>query len=123
MMEQHEQLKSKCQKNLKELKIKNNDELKDVIKDIFEKYDHQQDVLVGIYNIFLPEWDLIKSIAGFPEAGESLWRFICNKFIEFDKENHPNCFAGGAWMNSGFSCDKDLGPWDISFKNCKVTMN
>jgi hypothetical protein len=26
----------------------------------------------------------------------------------------------GAWMNSGFSVNRELSPWEIGFENCSV---
>ena len=72
------------------------------------------------FKMVLPDWDLIRKVEGFPEAGNDLWRFICLCFQEFDRRNHPDVMPAGAWMNSGFSVNHELSPWEIGFKNCSV---
>jgi hypothetical protein len=98
------------------------EELKERIKAIFEKHDHQQDVLVDIYKIFFLNWDEIEKIRGWPSAGEALWEFVCRLFQDFDEKHHPEVLSGGAWMNWGFSIDKNLGDWDVSLDTCQVIL-
>jgi hypothetical protein len=105
------------------LGIKDLKALKDNIKAIFARHEHQSDALISIYRMVLPDWDRIETIEGFPEAGKDLWTFICRQFIEFDQEHHPDVFNGGIWMNNGFSSNNHLEPWEISFENCKVIMS
>jgi len=105
------------------LGINNEKTLREHIKEIFKKHNHQTDVLIDIYKMILPDWDSIKEIDGHPEAGHSLWTFICNQFIEFDHKYHPKVFKGGIWLNTGFSANSNLKPWEISFENCTVSMN
>ena len=100
------------------------DDLKDLkarIKAIFENHDHQEKVLIDLYRMVFPDWDRIAKIRGYPEAGNDLWKFICRLFQDFDWEHHPDCLAGGAWMNWGFSVNGQIGPWEISFDNCSIT--
>jgi hypothetical protein len=78
---------------------------------------------VAIYKLVMPDWDNIEKIHGFPEAGNDLWKFICRQFIAFDEKHHPNVFKGGIWMNSGFSSNGHLDPWEISFDSCQVIMS
>ncbi len=95
--------------------------LKAQIKTFFEKHDHQNKVIIDIYRMVFPDWDKIKAIKGYPETGDELWKFICGLFQTFDREHHPDCLAGGAWMNWGFSTNTKLGPWEVNFENCSVT--
>ncbi len=97
--------------------------LKEHIEAIFSKHDHQENVLIDLYKMVFPDWNKIKRIEGFPEAGTALWQFICDQFIDFDRKHHPDCFKGGAWMNAGFSSNCKLGAWEISRDNCKVIMD
>ena len=120
-MRQHLEARRKEHWNL--LGIHDEKSLKDHIKTIFKQYDHQTDVLIEIYKLVLPDWDRIQHIEGYPEAGNKLWKFICNQFIEFDQEHHPKVFKGGVWLNTGFTSNTSLRPWQISFENCQVTMN
>ncbi len=110
-------LKTKCKIHWKNMGIDNPETLQKYIKEVFQIHNHQENVIIDIYKIVFPEWDQIKTIKGYPAAGDSLWKFICNLFIEFDSKHHPECFKGGCWMNTGFSANKNLSPWDISFDN------
>ena len=112
----------KCRKHWQQLGIDGLDALRDHIKAIFRKHEHQQYILADIYELVFPEWEQIQKINGYPEAGNDLWKFICKLFIDFDQKHHPKCFAGGAWMNKGFSVNKNLSPWEISFESCQVVM-
>jgi hypothetical protein len=95
-------------------------ELKSCIQTIFAENDHQQHVLIGLYHMVFPDWDQIFKIHGYPSTGEDLWMFICRQFQEFDQIHHPNCMPGGAWMNLGFSVNRELPPWEIGFENCTI---
>ncbi len=116
-------LQAKCQTHWNHLGIRNVEGLKEHIKAIFQRHDHQEHLLIDIYRMVLPDWDRINKIEGYPEAGSALWEFICNRFIRFDREHHPECLNGGAWLNTGFSTNSKLGPWEISFDNCQVIMD
>ena len=107
----------------KHLGITRRDELKSRIMAIFENSDHQEQVLIGLYRMVFPDWDQIVKITGYPEAGDDLWKFICRLFQKFDQDHHPNCMAGGAWMNTGFSVNHHIKGWEISLENCEVEYN
>ena len=115
--------KDKGQERWISLRTNNSSALKGHIRDIFRKHDHQENVLIDLYKMVFPDWDRIKKIEGFPEAGSALWKFICDRFMDFDRKHHPDCLKGGAWMNSGFSASSQLDPWEISLDNCKVIMD
>ena len=116
-------LEVKYKKHWKRLGINSLENLKNYIKAIFLKHDHQKKVLIDIYKLVFPDWDQIKMIEGYPEASRELCIFISKQFIRFDRKHHPDCMAGGAWMNTGFSVKSNLGPWEISLKNCRVIMD
>ena len=113
-------LEMKCQRHWQRLGIKDLKTLKEHIKSIFDKYQHQEEVLIDLYKMVLPDWDFIKRVEGFPEAGNDLWQFICRYFQDFDGRNHPDVMPAGAWMNSGFSVNHELSPWEIGFKKCSL---
>ena len=94
------------------------EQLQQRLLDIFEKADHQNSALVGIYKLFIPDWEKIERLEGFPTVGQEMWCYICNLFIDFDQKCHPNVINGGLWINCGFSSNPDLGPWEISFDQC-----
>jgi len=87
---------------------------------VFENADHQDVALVGIYKLFIPDWEKIKQIEGFPTVGREMWKYICQLFIDFDQQHHPDVFKGGIWLNNGFSSDGSLDPWEISFSQCRI---
>jgi len=95
--------------------------MKIAIKEIFARNDHQDNVIIDLYKMILPEWDDIEKLHGHPVCGENLWLFICELFISFDKEHHPRCLAGGAWINYGFSSDSHIDPWEINLSACSLT--
>jgi hypothetical protein len=107
--------------NLKLLNLHDTAALKLFITKIFEKYDHQDDVIIDLYKLVFPEWDSIKKLNNHPVCGQELWMYICDLFINFDKKYHPKCMAGGAWINFGFSSGYNLAPWEISLSNCSIT--
>ena len=113
-------LEEKCTFHWSKLKISNTEILKKFITAIFDRCDHQQDVLIELYKLLFPGWDSITKIEGYPDAGCDLWHFICRLFQEFDHKHHPDCMPGGLWMNAGFSMDSELQPWEVSFKNCHL---
>ncbi len=90
------------------------------LQEVFEKAEHQNSALIGIYKLIMPEWDRIERLEGFPEMGQEMWRYICNLFIDFDQRHHPEVFNGGIWVNQGFSSSDELGPWEISLDRCNV---
>ena len=116
-------LENKCRLHWKRLGITNTQALKAYIQSIFSKHDHQKNVMVDLYRLVLPDWDNIQKVEGYPEAGRELSIFISKQFMQFDRKYHPECMAGGAWMNTGFSVNGNLGPWQISLKNCRAIMN
>ena len=122
MYQQQKQLKKRCQEHWREMGINDVHALKDYINVVFEAYDHQSDILIDLYKMIFPDWDRIEKIKASPEAGHDLWKFICKQFIEFDSKHHPKVFKGGAWLNSGFSSNGNLDPWEINFENSRVIM-
>ncbi len=113
-------LEARCQKLWLELGLTDEAKIKKHIRSIFERHDHQSNVIVDLYKLVLPDWDKIEKVEETPEIGRELWGFICRLFMDFDRKFHPGCMEGGMWLNCGFSCDSKLDPWEISFDNCKV---
>lgn len=83
-------------------------------------FNHQNDVVEALYRLAFPDYDRIKKIKGHPKAGAGVSKFIWDRCIAFDKIHHPNCIAGGAWLNWGFSTGKTLKPWEVSTKGLEV---
>jgi len=100
--------------------IKSIRDLQQRLQEIFEESDHQSSVIVKLYKMLFPDWDKIQRIEGFPIVGKALNEYIFHLFVEFDRQHHPECFNGGAWINQGFSSNDRLEPWEISLENCKI---
>ena len=113
-------LEGKCQQHWINHRLTDINALKEHIENIFTRYDHQKDVLIELYKLVFPEWDRISKMIGYPEVGNELWQFICRRFQKFDQEHHPGFMPGGAWMNTGFSVNPKLDPWEVDFTNCCV---
>lgn len=111
-------LKTRCLKHWESLGISDLKKLKEYITAIFERHDHQEQILIDLYKMVFPEWDKIRKINGYPEVNYDLWHYICQHFQEFDHKHYPNCFPAGMWMNSGFSVNHKLSSLEISFGNC-----
>lgn len=114
------ELEEKCQAHWQQLNIMDEESLKAKVRDIFESNTRQDEALVAIYKLVIPEWDSIEKIHGYPEVGEAFWKFVCRGFMEFDRKHHPTVFAGGIWLNTGFQSNSELDSWELSFQNCKV---
>ena len=114
------ELKSKTKTRLSKHGIRSVQDLQKHLQKIFEESDNQNSVLVRLYQLLFPDWEKIERLEGFPEVGQALWSYICNLFIEFDRQHHPGIMKGGTWINQGFSSNTDLDPWEINLQNCKV---
>ena len=93
------------------------------VKELFENFTNQGDVLIGIYKMVISDWDNIKELKGYPLINDKTWKTICQMFIEFDQKYHSS-LSGGCWMNSGFSGESGiravLADWEVSLENCKI---
>ena len=90
------------------------------LQQIFESAEHQSSALVKIYRLFFPDWKKIKQIQGHPIVGQEMWKYICQLFVEFDREHHPDTMNGGLWIDNGFSSSDKLDEWGIDLGNCIV---
>lgn len=102
------------------MKIMSKEEkIKAMLEPLFEESKHQADVVVGIYRKFIPNYDNVQEVIGHPSCGKKMNLWLFEKFMEFDRKHHPECIAGGAWMNWGFSTNEKLG-WEVDLKTCKL---
>ena len=111
VVDKKESLEDMCKQHWRKLGIKNAHDLRKYIKNIFEEQQDQVVAFIEIYKIALPDWDKFKQIDGYPQAGEELAKFISKEFMAFDQKYNPDYFAGGLWMNKGFSINRNLKPW------------
>ena len=93
--------------------------IKKMLEPLFDESEHQEDVVVGVYRKFVPNYDDVEQIQGHPKCGKEMSLWLFEKFIEFDKKHHPDVMAGGAWLNWGFSTDEKLG-WEVSLGACTM---
>lgn len=78
----------------------------DKLEEIFCSKEHQADVLAEIYALVYGEdWKTLIDIEGHPACNDKTWRWISQRFIEFDSKYHQDVIPGGAWMNKGFAID------------------
>lgn len=101
------------------LGTKNAENLKSHIESIFERNSEQQDVLIELYRMVSP-YELIKSYNGYPVCGEDLWHFIASHFKSFNRQHHPSSLTDFFWDRDGWNMADNLGPWEISFRECRV---
>tara|TARA_B100000614_G_C14545845_1_gene492055 strand:+ start:1714 stop:2082 length:369 start_codon:yes stop_codon:yes gene_type:complete len=113
-------IERRCQQHWKKMGITSKEALQAQLQIIFEQTDNQSSALVRIYQLLFPDWDSIKQIEGFPEVGKEMWQYICQLFIEFDRQHHAGVLHGGIWLNNGFSSNDRLDGWEISFDSVKV---
>ncbi len=80
------------------------------IDELFEAHTTQDDVLIALHALLYPNglWERIGKLDGRPTAAKDLCLYLCRKFIDFAEKHHPGVFAGGIWLNHGWSSDDDL---------------
>ena len=110
----------KCRKHMANQGITSKEKFQHRLQEIFEKSEHQNSALIGIYKLIIPDWDRIERLEGFPVVGQEMWQYIDNLFIHYDQEHHLKVFNGGLWLNNGFSSSDKLGPWEINLGHCNV---
>ena len=88
---------------------------RDSIDRIFDAAEEQADYILALYRVAFPQWDSIASVDGHPQISEITGLHIFERAIAFDKENQPEIFNGGAWMNQGFTTfeSEDIPDWHI----------
>jgi hypothetical protein len=74
-------LKTRCLKHWESLGISDLKKLKEYITAIFERHDHQEQILIDLYKMVFPEWDKIRKINGYPEVNYDLWHNFLGKKI------------------------------------------
>lgn len=87
---------------------------KSYVDTLFDTSTHQAEIIIGLYKGVVPNWDSVVKMNCYPECSDFAWNYICQKFFDFDRLHHPDVIAGGAWLNHGFSMDKNLTGWNVS---------
>ena len=88
----------------------------DQIDQVFEDAEEQADYIIGLHKLLYPNWDDITKLQDFPACTDFLWRIICLKAQSFDTKHHPEVLPGGAWLNNGFTVDRDESLSDFEVK-------
>lgn len=87
---------------------------KDQVEALFSSCTNQDDVLVGLYRLAIPNWDEVKYVVdGKPHIGEEGWQVIYDLFLKFEKMHGEDVFPGHFWLYLGFSADRELGAWEV----------
>lgn len=73
------------------------------VEAIFEQATKQEDYLLGLFALVIPDLDRVEKVDGFPECSEATANEICKLCIAWDKKHAPHVMSGGAWLNYGFS--------------------
>lgn len=93
---------------------------KESIDKLFEENENQHDVHWGLYCLVFKDRidpNRISKLETWPKASPDLSDYIWNKFMDFDKQYHPDVIAGGLWMNSGFDTfgNKHLKDFEVEY--------
>ncbi len=92
----------------------------DVIEKIFSITEqspepHQSQWFMMLFRFVFPRFHDIEVINQFPVVSPKTSEFLFRYAIEFDKTHHPDVFAGGMWMNSGFATQKNYADWCVGY--------
>jgi hypothetical protein len=77
----------------------------EMIDKAFIQARHQHDYLIGLFRAVI-DIDSVRRMNHSPKVSQKTSRYIFNKAIEFDRENHPDVICGGLWMSMGFGIAK-----------------
>lgn len=89
------------------------------INKCFAGKSHQHEALDELYRLlYRADWDKIVGLQCWPSAGAEAHQYIGECFIRFDRAYHQEILPGGLWMNHGWSCDQDLGDWEVKLAPC-----
>jgi len=88
---------------------------------IFANAQNQSYYVMGLYNAAIDNFNQVEFVDFACSVNRVTSDYIWQKAIEFDKQHHPDVVAGGAWMNRGFSIDKDIGDWVVDVDERKIT--
>ena len=84
---------------------------------VFERVENieepdQSEYVLGLYREVYPFLDDIEGFVE-PKTSEEVSLYIFQKSMAFDKKYHPQIVIGGAWMNRGFSTDRNITGWEV----------
>lgn len=93
------------------------------IDEIFEAAEHQMDYMTKLHAAAVPAWENIEKLNHYPKVSKTTSNYIYQLAIDFDREHHPNCIAGGGWVNSGFSVvdAEHIADWFVEIDEDQIT--
>lgn len=78
-------------------------------------------VIVNLYRAFVPGFDHATKIDGWPKVSREMWKYICEKIMELDRELYRGTvMPGGAWINYGFGTGDEETGWKVDMRDCRV---
>ena len=92
------------------------------VRAAFEAATSQEDYLVALYRMVLPDWDTIERVERWPACNDTTWKAICRLAQEADRRLRLDVLPGGAWLNHGFTTfpDNRLADWQVSTDTCHI---
>ena len=91
------------------------------VEALFSTCTNQDDVLVGLYKMVVPEWDEVEYVLeGKPHIGEQGWHTIYELFQKFDEVYKEDVFPGHFWLSLGFEMDKEMDAWEVDTSEMKL---
>jgi hypothetical protein len=92
------------------------------VRAAFEQTTSQEEYLIAIYRMVLPDWDAIERIERWPACNEKTWEAICRLAMEADQRLRLNVLPGGAWLNHGFTTGegKHLADWQVCLDTARI---
>lgn len=87
---------------------------KEQVDEIF-KTARDQNYIVELYKLVIPEWDSVVAVNGYPKVNKTTALYLIEKAIAHDKKYTPQVMAGANWgLNLGWSEDDSLEDWEVS---------
>ena len=103
---------------------------KEQIDAIFEQYEesefppigYQGSIIIALHqHVYGEKWHEVKMLQDFPKCSDATSTYIYEHFMPLDKKHNiqdaqnggNGVVQGGAWMNRGFSVDRNMGDWFV----------
>ena len=92
------------------------------VRAAFDQATNQEEYLIAIYRMVLPDWDDIERIEHWPTCNDKTWKAICRMAQEADRRLRLNVLPGGAWLNHGFTTGegKNLADWQVCLDTARI---
>ena len=87
------------------------------IDEIFLSATHENNALVRLYRVVIPEFDQVNKIFGFPTVSRNTAIYIIDKLKGLSKNDGSQ--ANILWLNKGFNSDEKMKDWIVDLKDQK----